>query len=117
MHSHGSAGCVGRLVSLQAALAARVADPHGLRDRAALAGNSRPALYACAVTSQLSKESSIRRRRWLAVGLAAAAAVWVLINGPVDGPVLLVFAPGHGLHVADLPSVVAFVTAGLLFLG
>ena len=56
------------------------------------------------------------RRSWLAVGLIAAAVVWVLVNGPVEGPVLLVLTPSHGITVADLPSMAALVIAGLLFL-
>jgi hypothetical protein len=52
----------------------------------------------------------------LAVGLVAAAGVWVLVNGPVEGPVLLVLTPSHGITVADLPSMVALVIAGLLLL-
>jgi hypothetical protein len=67
------------------------------------------------VTSNFSKFSR-RRRSWLAVGLIAAAVVWVLINGPVEGPVLLVLTPSHGITVADLPSMAALVIAGLLFL-
>ena len=73
------------------------------------------ARYPCPVTSRFSNESFIRRTRWLAVGLAAAAGGWVLVNGPVEGPVLLVLTPSHGITVADLPSIVALVIAGLLF--
>jgi hypothetical protein len=54
------------------------------------------------------------RRRWLAVGLVAAAVIWALVNGPVEGPVLLVLAPSHGITVADLPSLAALGIAGLL---
>jgi hypothetical protein len=50
----------------------------------------------------------------LAVGLAVAAVIWVLVNGPVEGPVLLVLTPSHGITVADLPSLAALVIAGLL---
>jgi hypothetical protein len=50
----------------------------------------------------------------LAVGLVAAALIWVLVNGPVEGPVLLILAPSHGITVADLPSLAALVIAGLL---
>jgi hypothetical protein len=50
----------------------------------------------------------------VAVGLVAAALIWVLVNGPVEGPVLLVLAPSHGITVADLPSLAALVIAGLL---
>jgi hypothetical protein len=52
----------------------------------------------------------------LAVGLVAAAGAWVLVNGPVEGPVLLILTPSHGIHVADIPSLVALVIAGLLLL-
>jgi hypothetical protein len=51
---------------------------------------------------------------WLAVGLVAAAAIWVLVNGPVEGPVLLVLTPSHGITVADLPSLAALVIAAVL---
>ena len=37
----------------------------------------------------------------------AAALIWVLVNGPVEGPTLLVLAPSHGITVADLPSLAA----------
>jgi hypothetical protein len=50
----------------------------------------------------------------VAVGLVAAALIWVLVNGPVEGPVLLVLAPSHGITVADLSSLAALVIAGLL---
>jgi len=73
-------------------------------------------VYPWPVTSRFFNESSIRRRRWLAVGLVAAAGAWVLVNGPVEGPVLLVLTPSHGITVADLPSLAALVIAGLLFL-
>ena len=68
------------------------------------------------MTSQLSSESTTHRRRWLAVGLAAAAGVWVLVNGPVEGRVLLVLSPEHGVTVADLPALAALIVAGWLFL-
>ena len=40
--------------------------------------------------------------------------VWILVNGPVEGPVLMTLTPDHGITVADLPSAVALVTAGWL---
>jgi hypothetical protein len=40
-----------------------------------------------------------------------AAAVWLPVNGPVEGPVLLVVTPSHGLTVADLLSAVALLAA------
>jgi len=49
------------------------------------------------------------------VGLVVAAGIaWWLVNGPVEGAVLLKVAPGHGLTVADLlvpPLVVVAVLA------
>ncbi|HEY6664337.1 MAG TPA: hypothetical protein VI036_04330 [Propionibacteriaceae bacterium] len=66
------------------------------------------------MTSPFSNESSPRRRRLVAVGLVAAAVIWVLVNGPVEGPTLLVLTPSHGITVADLPSLGALVIAGLL---
>ena len=66
------------------------------------------------MTSPFSNEFFLRRRRLVAVGLVAAALIWVLVNGPVEGPTLLVLAPSHGITVADLPSVAGLVIAGLL---
>ena len=37
-----------------------------------------------------------------AAGLAVASVGWLLVNGPVEGPVLLAFTPRHGLTGADL---------------
>jgi hypothetical protein len=71
-------------------------------------------VYACAVPSPPAKESSLRRRTWLAMGIVVAAAIWVLVNGPVEGPVLLVMSPSHGITVADLPSIGAVIIAGLI---
>ena len=51
----------------------------------------------------------------MAVGLVAAAGAWVLVNGPVEGHVLLVLTRTHGITVADLPAVGAVVIAGLLY--
>jgi hypothetical protein len=73
------------------------------------------AIYPGVMTNGLPSESWTHRRRWLAVGLAVAAGVWVAVNGPVEGPVLLVFTPEHGLTVADLPAIAAVIVAGVLF--
>lgn len=51
-----------------------------------------------------------------AVVLVVAGLVWTRVNQPVEGPVLIVFDPGHGLTVADLPSLAAFVVAIWLLL-
>jgi hypothetical protein len=68
------------------------------------------------VTSIFS-DSSKARRRWLAAGLAAAAVGWVLVNGPVEGPVLLILTSSHGITVADLPAIAVLVIAGVLLIG
>lgn len=50
--------------------------------------------------------------RWgLAVGLVAAAALWVLVNKPVEGPILLAVSSSHGLTAADLLSIAAGLAA------
>jgi hypothetical protein len=48
------------------------------------------------------------------MGIVVAAAIWVLVNGPVEGPVLLVMSPSHGITVADHPSLGAVIIAGLI---
>ncbi len=53
-------------------------------------------------------------RRVLAAVLVVLAVAWVLVNGPVEGRVLVVFSPAHGLTVADLASVAALLIAGAL---
>lgn len=53
---------------------------------------------------------ALARPSTAAVGLVAAAGVaWWLVNGPVEGAVLLEVSPRHGLTVADLlvPPLVA----------
>jgi hypothetical protein len=47
------------------------------------------------------------RRVVIAGMLLVAAVVWVLINGPFEGPTLLVLTPGHGITLADLASAAA----------
>lgn len=46
--------------------------------------------------------------------LLVLALVWILVNGPVEGPVLVDVTPGHGLTVADLPALAAGVVAVVL---
>ena len=46
--------------------------------------------------------------------LLAASLAWLLVNQPVEGRVLLVVAPGHGLTQADLLVLPAVLLAGLL---
>jgi hypothetical protein len=55
-------------------------------------------------------------RKWLAVGLVAAAVIWIFVNQSVEGPVLLTLSPNHGITVADLLSIALLIIAGLLVL-
>jgi hypothetical protein len=50
-------------------------------------------------------------RRLFALVLVLAGVLWAIVNGPVEGPVLVTFAPGMGLTVADLLSVALFAAA------
>lgn len=54
--------------------------------------------------------------RWLAVGLVGAAVIWMLVNGPVEGPVLLILTPSHGITVADLPSLALIIIGAVIFI-
>lgn len=51
------------------------------------------------------------RKVAVAVGSAGAALFWIIVNGPVEGPILLVLAPGAGITVADVPSLVVLLGA------
>ena len=55
------------------------------------------------------------RRRVTALVLVVFGGVWLLVNSPVEGPVLVRLTPGHGLTTADLLSVLAFLIAGWLW--
>lgn len=46
-----------------------------------------------------------------AVTTLVAAVVWILVNGPLEGPVLWVVTPSHGLTVADLLSAAALLVS------
>ena len=43
--------------------------------------------------------------------LAAMSLLWFLVNGPMEGPVLLVLTRGHGFTAADLAGVVGLALA------
>lgn len=38
--------------------------------------------------------------------LGALSLLWLAVNGPMEGPVLVVVAPGHGLTGGDLAGLV-----------
>jgi len=54
------------------------------------------------------------RVAWL-LGVAALAALWLVINRPLEGPILWVAAPGYGLTAADLISPVCLAAAAVGF--
>ena len=48
-----------------------------------------------------------------AVLLALLAVLWVAVNGPMEGPVLLGLTATHGVTAADMAALAAFVVAGV----
>ena len=54
-------------------------------------------------------------RRARALILVLAGVVWALVNGPVEGPVLITFTPSMGLTVADLLSIALFAAAAVVW--
>ncbi len=60
---------------------------------------------------------SRRARLVSAAALVVAAFAWLLLNGPVEGPVLWQFSSSHGVTVADLGSVAAVLLAAVLVIG
>lgn len=58
--------------------------------------------------------SSGVRRALLAVILVAAGLVWLRVDEPIEGRVLLELTPNHGITSADLLSVAAFAAAVIL---
>ena len=49
---------------------------------------------------------TIRGDRWSALALIPLSFAWVLFNGPLEGPTLIVVSWSHGVTVSDLFSVV-----------
>ncbi|PTR30336.1 hypothetical protein C8K36_102184 [Rhodococcus sp. OK519] len=59
-------------------------------------------LLLTAASSCLARPSKLSAATTL-----VAAVLWLLVNNPVEGPVLFVVTPSHGLTVADLLSAAA----------
>jgi len=57
---------------------------------------------------------ALLHRHARAISLVAGGLVWLLVNSPVEGPVLLVISRRHGITVADVASLAAFAAAGIL---
>ena len=43
---------------------------------------------------------------------AAMSLLWLVVNAPMEGPVLVTFTPAHGVTGADLDGFVGLVLAG-----
>ncbi len=56
-----------------------------------------------------------RSRHRAAISLVVAGIFWVVVNDPIEGPVLVTFKEGRGLTTADLASLAAFGLAGWLW--
>jgi hypothetical protein len=54
---------------------------------------------------------SIRGTRWWAVALILLSLSWLVINKPLEGPILLYINRWHGLTLADLVSFVGIAVA------
>lgn len=54
---------------------------------------------------------SPRAGRAGAVTLAAVSVLWLLVNDPMEGPVLLTVAEDHGLTAADLAGLAGLLIA------
>jgi len=65
------------------------------------------ALVACAVLAG-------RGGRWAALALGACSILWLVVNKPMEGEVLVVVTEDHGLTTADLAGLAGVVLAVLL---
>lgn len=63
-----------------------------------IAGLALLALVLCAAWSRRDKTSALL--------LGVASVVWVLLDHPMEGRVLITVARGHGLTAADVPGLV-----------
>jgi hypothetical protein len=52
------------------------------------------------------------RQRWAAVALLPLGVLWLLVNGKLEGPVLISLDDRHGLTLSDLLAVAGFALAG-----
>lgn len=58
----------------------------------------------CAATGLCVRFGAI----WALVALVGASVAWLIVDGPVEGPTLLVLSPSHGVTMADLAVVAAW---------
>ena len=64
-------------------------------------------LVALVLLAGVSGETGLRG----AIGLSIAAVAWFLVNGPMEGPILVVVSDSNGLTGADLAGVAALALA------
>jgi hypothetical protein len=87
-----------------------------------IGGRSRPrasvvsedgAVLAALVLTGLVLAAGLSGRSGLAGAgaLAALSVVWLLVNGPMEGPVLVSFTPDHGISGGDLAGFAGLVLA------
>ena len=57
------------------------------------------------------------RRTAHAAVLVAVAMLWLSVNQPMEGPILITVSPKHGLTASDLLSVAGFAVALILVIG
>jgi hypothetical protein len=48
---------------------------------------------------------AVRGDRWSALALVPVSFAWLLFNGPIEGPTLVVISSSHGITLSDLLSV------------
>ncbi len=62
----------------------------------------------------LTAVQAVRRPGLITVAcLVSAAVLWMGVNRAVEGPVLMALSPNHGLHVADLVSLLIVGQVGI----
>ena len=47
----------------------------------------------------------------LVIGAVAVAAAWVLVDHPLEGPVMLTLTSDHGVHYTDVLAIIPLVWA------
>lgn len=66
-------------------------------------------LVALVLAAALSGRFGVRG----ALVLAGVSVLWFVVNGPMEGPVLVVVARGHGLTGGDLAGLTGLALAAL----
>jgi hypothetical protein len=89
--------------------------------RTAQSGSARqgqdPPVIAAVVLAGLVLTAGLSGRFGMggAVALAAMSLLWLVVNGPMEGPILAIVAPGHGLTGGDLAGIAGLALAAHRF--